>query len=132
MQASISSVVKSSDSRLDLGKLEIDDHGAIQLPGSFFDLRDRCKHGRMPPLAPDMVARKLKEEKKFTNDSDVSKVAGLYKRFFDAVSTSTEALEFWTQHSRESRFCIGFCCCQTDGSFFWTAHACCAPDISDD
>ena len=50
----------------------------------------------MPPLTPDMVARKLKEEKKFTNDSDVSKVAGLYKRFFDAVSTSTEALKFWT------------------------------------
>ena len=32
VQASISSVVKDSDSRLDLGKLEIDDHGAIQLP----------------------------------------------------------------------------------------------------
>ena len=50
----------------------------------------------MPPLSPDMVARKLQEEKQFTNDSDVSKVASLYKRFFDAVSTSTETLEFWT------------------------------------
>ena len=94
MQASISSVVKSSDSRLDLGQLRIDDHGAIQIDPFYPDVRDTCKYGRMPPLTPDMVARKLQEEKQFTNDSDVSKVASLYKRFFDAVSTSTETLEF--------------------------------------
>ena len=73
VQASISSVVKSSDSRLDLGQLRIDDHGAIQIDPFYPDVRDTCKYGRMPPLTPDMVARKLQEEKQFTNDSDVSK-----------------------------------------------------------
>ena len=105
MKASISSVIKGSDSRLDLGKLRMDDHGDIQIPYKYDiwferrkpwlgDVRHNCKYARMPPLSPDMVARKLQEEKKFTNDSDVSKVASLYKRFFDAVSTSTETLEF--------------------------------------
>ena len=46
----------------------------------------------MPPLAPDVVAKKLKEEMVFTNHSDVGKVAALYKRFFDAASCTAREL----------------------------------------
>ena len=73
----------------------IDDLGALHFR-DYIDLTDTCKYGRMPPLSPDTVLLKLQEEKKFSTESDASKVASLYKRFFDAVSTSTETLEFWT------------------------------------
>ena len=53
-------------------------------------MTNKCKTGRMPPLTPDVVEKKLKEEMIFTNDSDVGRVAKLYKSFFDAV-TSTHA-----------------------------------------
>ena len=55
-------------------------------------MKKKCKSGRMPPLSPDVVAKKLQEEMKFTNDSDVGKVAALYKRFFDAVSSTAQKL----------------------------------------
>ena len=53
---------------------------------------NECKSGRMPPLTPDVVAKKLQNEMVFTNDSDVGRVAKLYTRFFDAVTSTTREL----------------------------------------
>ena len=91
--ASISSVIKDGDCRWDLAKLPIDDRGrgTIQFEGSFWDMVKKCRSGRLPPLTPDVVAKKL-DEMFFTNDSDVGKVAKLYKRFFDAVTSTTREL----------------------------------------
>ena len=92
LEASISSVIKDNRCRLDLKKLAIDDRGTIHFDGNFYDMVKQCKSGRMPPLAPDVVAKKLEEEMVFTNDSDVGKVAALYKRFFDAASSTAREL----------------------------------------
>ena len=49
----------------------------------------------MPPLTPDVVEKKLKQEMIFTNKSDVNRVAKLYKSFFDAVTSTTPELRCW-------------------------------------
>ena len=91
-EASISSVIKDNNCRLDLKKLAIDDRGTIHFDGDLDDMVEQCQSGRMPPLTPDVVAKKLEEEMVFTNDSDVGKVAALYKRCFDAASSTARDL----------------------------------------
>ena len=80
---------------MDLAKLAIDERGTIQFDGSWWNMKRKCKTGRMPPLTPDVVEQKLKEEMIFTNDSDVGRVAKLYKSFFDAVTSTTRTLSCW-------------------------------------
>jgi hypothetical protein len=52
-----------------------------------------CARRRPPPPSPETVRRLLQTEKRFTNSSDVSKVADLYAAFFGKVTTVDE-LEF--------------------------------------
>ena len=66
---------------------------------------NKCKSCHMPPLTPDVVEKKLKEEMIFTNDSDVRRVAKLYKSSFDAVTSTTRTLSCWAWYSRVWRFC---------------------------
>ena len=77
---------------MDLTKLPIDDGGTIQFEDGWCDMRDQCRSCRMPPLTLDVVAKKLQNEMKFTIDLDVSRVAKLYTRFFDAVTSTTREL----------------------------------------
>ena len=94
VKASISSVIKHSECRFDLGKLEIDDLGNI-LSEEDVDMQyvaRRCMNDRMPPLVPEQVEWLLKHEKKFTTTADVETVAALYKNFFNDVSSSVEEL----------------------------------------
>ena len=94
VKASISSVIKDSECRFDLGKLEIDDLGNI-LSEEDVDIEDvalRCMNDRMPPLVPEQVEWLLKHEKKFTTTADVETVADLYKKFFNDVSSSVKEL----------------------------------------
>ena len=94
VKASISSVIKHSFCRYDLGKLEIDDLGNIRLEEheDMTDVMKKCLNDRMPPLVPEQVEWLLKHEKTFTTTADVESVADLYKRFFDDVSSSMEEL----------------------------------------
>ena len=85
-QASISSVIKPGNSRYDLGLVEIGDLSNIHV--NWGSLRS----GRMPPLSPARVAQKLKDEKEFTNQSDVKRVVNLYTSFFRTVSSSIQEL----------------------------------------
>ena len=80
VEACISSAIKPSSHRFDLGLLDSDD--------SFFT----CSSGRLPPMTPDRVKFELVNNKEFTNKSDVDKVAKLYKNFFDIVSSSVTEL----------------------------------------
>ena len=75
LQASISSAIKPSDGRFDLGLVDFCD-----LSIGNFSWRS-LRSGRWPPFSPDNVAQKLKDEMKFTNRSDVKKVWKLYTSF---------------------------------------------------
>ena len=56
----------------------------------------------MAPQLPEAVAHALEHEKVFTNKADVPTVAGIYRRFFEAVAPSVERLDYtgcgWTDH----------------------------------
>ena len=57
----------------------------------YFDLRNKCIKGRVPPLLPAIIKQKFeKEEVRFTNNSDIKSVTTLYENFFQAVSTANE------------------------------------------
>jgi hypothetical protein len=49
-----------------------------------------CARRRPPPPSPETVRRLLQTEKRFTNSSDVSKVADLYATFFGKVTNVDE------------------------------------------
>ena len=87
LQASISSAIKRGNGRFDVGLLEIGDLFERR-PRSAFDAEGTACHS----LSPARVAQKLKDEMKFTNQSDVKKVVNLYTSFFVTVSGSTEEL----------------------------------------
>ena len=87
-EASISSLIKNTDDRWDLGKVNVDDLAT----SGYRDLLKTCTTDRMPPLAPDTVRRMLGSEKVFTNESDVDTVANLYKTFFTDISSSATEL----------------------------------------
>ena len=83
VEASISSVLKAFDRRVDISKYNPGRDGS---PYLWTLSHDGCLAGsRSAPLAPDRVASLLAREKKFYASSDVETVAGLYKTFFDAV-----------------------------------------------
>ena len=83
IEAAISTLIKPKSARLDLSK---------RSSSSFLysSLARACTAARMPPQAPDAVAWSLEHEKKFTNKGDVEVVAGLYRRFFEAVAPAVE------------------------------------------
>ena len=93
VQASISSAIKPSDSRLDLGNVGIDD---LCDPRNDFhsDILMKCIKTRLPPLLPQTVKEKFdNEEVVFTKKGDKGVVAELYRKFFEDVSGSAEELK---------------------------------------
>ena len=91
-EASISSLIKGTYDRWDLGKVEVDKFGNVLSTSDYRDLLKTCTTDRMPPLAPDTVRRMLGSEKVFTNESDVDTVADLYENFFTDISSAAETL----------------------------------------
>ena len=62
-EASISSLIKGTEDRWDLGKVKIDDLGNVLSTSGYLDLLKTCTTDLMPPLAPDTVRRMLGSEK---------------------------------------------------------------------
>lgn len=81
VESAMSSVIKSTWNRYDLGKLMLD-NGTLSV-----DLF-RARTERRPPQTPEKVGHILKNDKVFTNSSDANVVAGIYKRFFDELATA--------------------------------------------
>ena len=98
VEATISSVIKDSATRFDMGALELD--GAGNLVMDVETVMGRCNGRRCVPLRPDVVRHLLYNEKKFTTDADKAVVADLYERFFNDVAGSCTSLCFiglgWT------------------------------------
>ena len=92
VEASISSAIKSSDWRFDLGKC-VDAEGKITQVGDMDALESTCRSGRLPPLLPERVSEMLRNGSvKFTNGSDIARVESIYRKFFEAVTSFTEQL----------------------------------------
>ena len=91
-KASISSLIKNTSARWDLGNVKFDEFGNVLSTSNYNELRVACTTDRMPPLAPDTVRRMLGSEKVFTDESDVDTVADLYEIFFTDISNSAEKL----------------------------------------
>ena len=85
VEASLSSVLKPSATRLDLGLHKLADK-------TYERLRANGVAGRMPPVTPDVAAREIREHKKFTNSADKATVIRLYETFFVAVAPRLRAL----------------------------------------
>ena len=98
VEATISSVIKDSFARYDMGALGLD--GAGNLIMNEVTVMKRCIGRRCVPLRPDVVRHLLHTEKKFTTDADKEVVADLYERFFNDVAGSCTQLSFtylgWT------------------------------------
>ena len=99
VEATISSVIKMSFTRFDVGALELDGAGNLVID-DFETVMQRCMGRRCVPLRPDVVRHLLHTEKKFTTDADKEVVADLYERFFNDVAGSCTELDFpglgWT------------------------------------
>jgi hypothetical protein len=97
VEAAISAAIKPGFLRLDLAKrtkLAMACAYGPDLPGDPDEmLACVCARRRPPPPSPETVRRLLQTEKRFTNSSDVSKVADLYATFFGKV-TNVDALVF--------------------------------------
>ena len=92
VEASISSAIKSSIWRFDLGKC-VDAEGKITFVGGMNDLERTCKSGRLPPLLPERVSEMLRNGTvKFTNGSDIARVESIYRKFFEAATSFTKDL----------------------------------------
>ena len=88
-EATISAAIKPSRLRLHLANVGMDDLMGSRL--DYYDLREQCMKGRVPPLLPAIVKQKFeKKEVRFTNNSDINRVTTLYEKFFQAVSTANE------------------------------------------
>ena len=100
VEATISSVIKRSGTRYDIGALELDSAGNLVIDESVATAMWRCGKRRCVPLRPDVVRHLLHTEKKFTTDADKAVVADLYERFFnDAAGSCTELVFYclgWT------------------------------------
>ena len=82
VEASISSAIKSSNWRFDLGKC-VDAEGKITIVGDMDDLERTCKSGRLPPLLPERVSEMLRNGSvKFTSGSDIARVESIYRKIF--------------------------------------------------
>jgi hypothetical protein len=98
VEAAISAAIKPGFLRLDLAKRTERAMACAYGPGEPWDKADDllarvCARRRPPPPSPETVRRLLQTEKRFTNSSDVSKVADLYATFFGKV-TNVDALVF--------------------------------------
>eukprot|EP00450_Noctiluca_scintillans_P011817 CAMPEP_0194493822 /NCGR_PEP_ID=MMETSP0253-20130528/11918_1 /TAXON_ID=2966 /ORGANISM="Noctiluca scintillans" /LENGTH=750 /DNA_ID=CAMNT_0039334853 /DNA_START=118 /DNA_END=2370 /DNA_ORIENTATION=+ len=71
VEATVSSVIKATDKRVDLG----------------------AQSSSRVPLSPQRVAHLLKHEKHFTNKSDINQVVSMYEQFF-SIAASETALRF--------------------------------------
>ena len=88
-QASISSTIKDSDFRLNLGEVKIEDLAEDH----YYYLVEKCKKNRLPPLSPNAFEHKLRTEKAFTNGKeDFDRVVNIYNTFFAVVSGSATEL----------------------------------------
>jgi len=90
VEAAISATIKPGFLRLDLAKRTDRAMACTYGPGERWDEADdmlarSCARRRPPPPSPETVRRLLQTEKRFTNSSDVSKVADLYATFFGKV-----------------------------------------------
>ena len=98
VEAAISAAIKPGFLRLDLAKRTERAMACSYGSGIWWeDGDDRlarvCARRRPPPPTPETVRHLLQTEKRFTNSSDVSKVADLYAAFFGKVTT-VDALAF--------------------------------------
>jgi len=100
VEATISSVIKISATRFDMGALELDRAGNLIMDEARSTVIERCWCRRRVPLRPDVVRNLLYTKKKFTTDADKGVVADLYERFFNDVAGSCTSLDFqgldWT------------------------------------
>jgi len=89
VEAAISAAIKPGFLRLDLAKRTEWAMARAYGPGKPWESDDMlarvCARRRPPPPSPETVRRMLQTEKRFTNSSDVSKVADLYATFFGKV-----------------------------------------------
>jgi Ran GTPase-activating protein (RanGAP) involved in mRNA processing and transport len=95
VEAAISAAIKPGFLRLDLAKRTERAMACAYGPGVPGDEADNmlarvCARRRPPPPSPETVRRLLQTEKRFTNKSDVSKVADLYATFFGKVTNVGE------------------------------------------
>jgi Ran GTPase-activating protein (RanGAP) involved in mRNA processing and transport len=95
VEAAISAAIKPGFLRLDLAKRTDRAMACAYGPGVPWDKADNmlacvCARRRPPPPSPETVRRLLQTEKRFTNSSDVSKVADLYATFFGKVTNVGE------------------------------------------
>jgi Ran GTPase-activating protein (RanGAP) involved in mRNA processing and transport len=102
VEAAISAAIKPGFLRLDLAKRTEEAMACAYGPEeprglhpvtNNFKLACVCARRRPPPPSPETVRCLLQTEKRFTNSSDVSKVADLYAAFFGRV-TNVDALVF--------------------------------------
>ena len=100
VEATISSVIKASLTRFDMGALELDSEGNLNIDEDCVTVMARCIGRRCVPLRPDVVRHLLYIEKKFTTDADKEVVADLHESFFNDVAGSGTKLLFpcldWT------------------------------------
>ena len=93
VKASISSAIKPSLNRLDLGNVGID---VLCTPGGdyYHDIAVKGMSSRVPPLLPEAVEEKFRnKEVVFTKKGDIGVVSKLYRKFFQDVSSAAETLE---------------------------------------
>ena len=90
IEASLSAVLKPPSRRLDISKFSEVTRRVRGYAGIVTECTARGTHP--PPLLPETILLLLKNEKRFTNGSDVQVVAQLYKSFFDAVTPKQETL----------------------------------------
>ena len=100
VEATISSVIKYSITRFDVGASELDSAGNLVMDEDCVTVVWSCTTRRCVPLRSDVVRHLLHTEKKFTTDADKEVVADLYERFFNDVAGSCTELDFpglgWT------------------------------------
>jgi hypothetical protein len=95
VEAAISAAIKPGFLRLDLAKRTERAMACAYGPGKPWEEADDMlarvsARRRPPPPSPETVRRLLQTEKRFTNSSDVSKVADLYATFFGKVINVSE------------------------------------------
>ena len=91
VEATISSVIKYSYTRFDMGALELDSAGNLVMDEHFGTVMQSCGSRRCVPLRPDVVRHLLHTEKKFTTEADKEVVAELYE-FNDVAGSCTKLL----------------------------------------
>ena len=88
VEASLSSVLKSGERRLDLAKFTSEELFYPNVPHAI----ENCVKGSRPPVRLPSRVAELLETKTFFARADVATVAGLYRDFFEAVAPATRDL----------------------------------------